>query len=422
MNVFESQSGERPSPSPRRLKEAVLSSFQGSAREAAERFQSYSQIDWQAILVWLDISGMALYLLAQVRELEIEDCVPGPIRERLRLSLDRNRERTAALLREARSVADEFRRFGVCFALLKGITLTPDSVPEPALRWQTDLDFLVAEPDAKAAGGILRNLGYTMHATSGRTMEFRAGPSGKPDLENLYRADTQRSIELHSLRRQEGVPDRLTRASSRVIEGAALPALSAADTMVQQALHLMKHLCGEHTRASWVLEFWRHVRLRQRDRAFWNEVRTIAAAEPQADLAMSISLWLAADLFGAIPHGAGEHWAADRIPNGVMLWMRRYARELLLSDSCASKLYLLLRRQLANKPDRKGTAKLMIPLCLPARITQPAPGETLADRMTRYGIEASYSLRRLRFHFLEGLRYGIEALCWERRMQKVQQR
>src|ERR1035438_6946192 len=71
MSVFESQSGERPSPGPRRLKEAVLFSFQGSAREVAEQFRRHSLSDWQAIQVWLDISGLALYLLARVRQLEI---------------------------------------------------------------------------------------------------------------------------------------------------------------------------------------------------------------------------------------------------------------------------------------------------------------------------------------------------------------
>jgi hypothetical protein len=422
MNLSQSQSGERPTRGSRGLKGAVLASFQGSAREAARQFLSHSQTDWQAILVWLDISGMALYLLDRVRELEIEDSVPVPIRERLQLSLEHNRERTVTLLRQARSVVDGFQLAGISFALMKGITLTPDSVPEPALRWQTDLDFLVAESDALAATGILRNLGYKLHATSGSTLEFRSGSMGKPDLANLYRASTQRSLELHCLRRQEGLPDRLTRASARLFEGASIPALSAADTMVQQALHLMKHLCGEHTRTSWVLEFWRHVLLRQHDRAFWSEVRVIAAAEPQADIALAMSLWLAADMFGAIPNGAAEHWAADRIPGGVLLWLRRYARELLLSDSYASKLYLLLRRQLPNRPDLKDTARLIIPLCLPARITQPKPGETLADRLTRYGIEASYGWRRLRFHLFEGLRCGIEALYWEWRIPKVQQR
>jgi len=422
MNVFQSQSGVRPSLGPRKLKEAVIASFQGSAPEVASQFLNYSQSDWKAILVWLDISGMALYLLDRIDELGIEDSVPAEILERLQLNLQRNRQRAAALLHEAETVAKQFEQAGIPFALLKGITLTPDSVPKPALRWQIDLDLLIPESDAKAAMDVLRTLDYSLHATCGNTLELRSGSPGKPDLANLYRAHAQKSLELHSLRRQEGLPDRLTRASARLFEGIKMPALSAADIMVQQAMHLMKHLCGEHTRLSWVLELSRHIRVRENDGPFWNEVRAIAAAEPQADLALAMSLWLADDLFETTPRIAARQWGADRIPDGVLLWLRRYARELLLSDSHASKLYLLLRRQLPNRPDVKSTARLMIPLCLPARITVPVPGETLAARLTRYRIEAAYSWQRLRFHVFEGLRLGIEALCWEWRMPKVQQR
>lgn len=422
MNVLKTQSGDRQRPAPRRLKEAVLASFRFSSGDVTNQFRNYSLNDWQAILVWLDISGMALYLLDRVRELKIEGSVPMPIRERMQLNLERNRERTAALLSHAKDVANRFKQAGIPFALLKGITLTPDSVPEPALRWQTDLDFLVGGSDAEAASEILRSLGYTLNATSGRTMEFRSGSSGKWDLANLYRADIQRSIELHCLPRRDGSQDRLARASGRLFDGTEIPALSAADTFVQQALHLMKHLCGEHTRLSWVLEFTRHLRLRQQDHAFWNDVRAIAKAEPQAGLAIAMSVWLASEMFGLNLPSAVDPWASDQIPDGVIVWLQRYARELLLSDSHASKLYLLLRRQLPNRPDVKGTARLMIPLCLPARITEPVPGETLTDRLTRYRIEASHSWRRLCFHLFEGIRLGIETLCWEWRTPKVQQR
>jgi hypothetical protein len=420
MNSLQTQSGQRRTPAPRGLKEAVLASFQCNTTEASEQLHGYSPCEWEAILAWLDISGMALYLLDRLRELGIEDCVPASIRAGLRLRLERNRQRTAALLQQARRVAQKFQGAGVRFALMKGITLTPDSVPEPTLRWQTDLDFLIAESDVTAATAILRDLDYELHATSGHTMEFRSGPSGKADLENLYRADLQKSLELHCLHQYGGIPDRLTRAAIRSFGRAALPAMSPPDIMVQQALHLMKHLCGEHTRVSWVLEFWRHIRLRQYDREFWNEVRAIASVEPQADLALSMSAWLAAEMFGATPQGITEHWPADSIPEGVMAWLRRYARELLLSDSHASKLYLLLRRQLPNGIDTKAAARLMIPLCLPARITQPLPGETLTDRLNRYRIEANYSWQRLRFHLFEGMRFGIEALCWGWRLPKVQ--
>lgn len=73
MNVFESQFGERPSPGTRGLKAAVPTSFQSSAREVANQFRSHSKNDWQAIVVWPDICGMALDLLDRVKSLEIED-------------------------------------------------------------------------------------------------------------------------------------------------------------------------------------------------------------------------------------------------------------------------------------------------------------------------------------------------------------
>jgi hypothetical protein len=287
-------------------------------------------------------------------------------------------------------------------------------VPEPALRWQTDLDFLVARGDAIAATAALEELGYEPHATSGDTIEFRSGPMGKHDLANLYRAGTQRSLELHCIPHMDGEQDRLARAHARSFSGGIeLPALSSADILVQQALHLLKHLCGEHTRVSWVLEFWRHIRVRQDDHQFWGEVKAVAATEPKADLALSISVWLATNLFGKVARGASEFWGAGGIPDGVQLWFRRYSRELLLADSIATKLYLILRRQLPWESDCRGTARLVVPLCLPARITQRVPGETLPERLSRYRIEVDYILRRLRFHLCEGVRYGVEAMRWE---------
>ncbi len=414
MNGLRFQFGMKRSASGPRLKEAVLACFQASSAEAAALFQSHSEADWRQILFWLDISGMALYLLDRVRSLGIEKCLPSFLRDRLQLNLEQNRMRTAELLNNAEEAANAFHRHEIAFALMKGITLAPDSVPDPALRWQTDLDFLVSRGDAVAATAILEELGYERHATSGDTIEFRSGLMGKPDLANLYRAGTQRSLELHCLSRTEGVQDRLTRARSRSFpKGIELPVLSSADIVVQQALHLLKHLCGEHTRMSWVLEFWRHIRVRQYDPPFWEEVKAVAETEPRADLALSVSVWLATNLFGKVSHGASEIWRADGIPGGVQLWLRRYSRELLLSDSIATKLYLILRRQLQWGEDNKDTARLIVPLCLPAKITRRAPGETLANRLSRYQIEADYSLRRLRFHLCEGIRYGVEVLRWE---------
>jgi hypothetical protein len=421
MSKLRSQPGKQKSFGVRSLKEAVLASFQDSSHNVAARLRGYPEDDWREVLFWLDASGLALYLLDRLRALGIEDSLPAFIRERLETNLLENRLRTAELLRQADEVATEFRQRKIVFAVMKGVTLAPDSVPEPALRSQIDLDFLVDRQDSAAAIEVLENLGYEQHATSGDTVEFRWGPPGKPDIANLYRADIQRSLELHCFPRVDDAEDRMSRIRTRSFQdGVELPSLSAPDILVQQAVHLLKHLCGEHTRVAWVLEFWRHIRVRQHHHAFWNEVKAVAATEPQANLALSIAVWLATELFGEIAHGAPEIWSADKIPNGVELWLRRYARELLLSDSLGTKLYLILRRQIPGQHESKGTARLVVPLCLPAKITQHMPGETLADRVSRYRIEARYSFQRLRFHLCEGFRYGVEALWWELRIPKAQ--
>ena len=202
MDSQQNQFGQRRSSAPHRLKEAMLTSFQSSADVAWQQLLGYSQSGWQAILVWLDISGTASYLFDRLRGRGIQDSAPAAIRECLRARLEGDRQRRAALLLRARSVACNFDAAGLRYGLMKGITMTPDSLPDPAPRWQTDLDFLIYESDSTAATEILRGLGYEQHATNGSTIELRSGPSGKPGLANLYRADMQRSLELHCLQRR----------------------------------------------------------------------------------------------------------------------------------------------------------------------------------------------------------------------------
>ena len=125
-----------------------------------------------------------------------------------------------------------------------------------------------------------------------------------------------------------------------------LPALSAPDIFVQQAAHLFKHMCSEHTRAFWVLEFWRHVIARRNDVAFWRSVRLIAASEPQAEIAIGAATLLASLIFGPFAPAELTSWSMDRLPPGICLWIQLYGRHILLSDSPRSKLYLLLREQL----------------------------------------------------------------------------
>jgi hypothetical protein len=401
-----------------RLKEAIVAGFRESTSMGAALLEGSAQKDWQEILYWLDISGMALYVLDEMRTLGMDKMLPVAILTRLETNLRDNKERTRALLRESARVVDALRLAGVSFVFLKGVTLMPHCVRDSWLRMQVDLDVMVAEEDGATALTILAKLGYMEYAVSGMTFECVAGPSSSLSLADLYRAHPQRALDLHLLRRS-GRADRMTRATSRSFYGVTLPSLSAPDILVRQALHLLQHLTSEHTRLSWVLEFWRHVRSRHDDDAFWGEVKSIAAEEPQGGIALGISLLLSSDLFGDAAPLVVQRWALDQVPPGARQWVELYGRKILLKDSVGSKLYLILRQQLLPEESYRAQMwKLLIPMHSPWRIAQPVPNESFAARRTRYCTELGYACVRLRFHVVEGLRFAVESFRWQRRIAR----
>jgi hypothetical protein len=405
------------------LKKAVLACFYSTSAEAEARFAGFELRDWQRILYWLDISGLALYLLDRLTTLGLERCVPAPILSRFRDDLAENRARTDALFQEAVAISAELMRLGVEFALYKGITLTPDSVPDSALRWQIDLDFLVAASDATAARHALMTFDYGLHAVCGNSMEFIAGERGAPDIRKIYQIRTERLLEMHMVAtagRDGRRGDRLSRAELRNIQGAMIPALAPADTLVQQCIHLFKHICGEHTRASWVLELWRHLQARSDDAVFWQEVERIAAIEPQGEIALGTALLLSRMMFGSAGQNAFTRSAIGRLPHKVRLWVETFGQRILLADSAGNKLYLILRRELRTEtPNHPTLRRLIFPTHLPPPITRGQPGERLGSRLSRYRRELSFFFSRLQFHVVEGLRYAIELSRWQRRMTET---
>ena len=402
-----------------------MAAFWEAAPSIRARLGEFSVRDWQDAMFWLTVSGLALYFLDRLTFLGLEECLPSSILARLRQNLADNRERTVSLFDEAIALNQELGKLNISFAFLKGITLTPESVPDATFRCQTDLDLLIRESDSAAVFAVLGKRGYRLFATSGQTYEFKAGPYGTGTLHDIYKARRDRSLDLHLLGEMSNgtkiTADRLTRAQPRSIQGAVLPALSAPDIFVQQAAHLFKHMCSEHTRAFWVLEFWRHVITRRDDVAFWRSVRLIAASEPQAEIAIGAATMLASLIFGPFAPAELTSWSMDRLPPGICLWIQLYGRHILFSDSPRSKLYLLLREQLVPSDVRVARKRLIFPIHLPPRVTRGESGESIFTRLSRYRAQAKFALIRLWFHLAEGLRFAIESLRWQRRLMGVTQ-
>lgn len=405
-----------------RLKNAILASFIEPASVVATQLVEFTEHDWRRAMYWLDLSGLALYLCDRLTSLDVQYCVPESIFRRFQQNITDNRARSAELFRETVSIATAFRRANVSFAILKGITLTPESVPDISLRCQMDIDILIRSSDANAARDILVGFGYSPGAIKGREWSFTAGLERTMKMDALYKVRPQRLVELHLLpvRDQLGAAsaeDRLTRARNRIFLGAEIPALSPSDMFVQQALHIFNHLCSEHTRAQWLLEYWRHVLARRNDIAFWKDVESISNDEQRGAVAVGAVTLLATLLFG--DHAPRELlcWSTDRLPRAERLWIEMYGRRVLLADFHASKLYLLLCQQLTDRSQtqRGSRWRFLLPQHLwPVRITQGPAGERIWARVLRYRFELAFVLRRLKFHLRTSLPYAIECVRWRR--------
>jgi hypothetical protein len=400
------------------LKRAVAAAFGVPASDVSRTLAGFSEDEWHAAMWWLDISGLALYLLDLLRSADAVFAVPQFVRAALEDRASRNRVRTRALMKEASVVAGWFDAAGVRYALLKGFSLTPDSVPDPAIRWQVDLDFLVARSDVKAARHFIARLGYTLHSDLGTALEFRAGVAGKPDIAKIYSEHSQRSLEFHIAEDDSEV---LARRDTRALADLHFSALSGPDILVRQGTHLLKHLCSEYTKFSWVLEFRRHVEAREGDIGFWNDVKMIAARTPNGNLGLNVALWLSNQMFGPLRVEAVKHWDASGLPAGVRAWLALYAERVLFSDAIANKYYALLQKQVATSPAAARTiGSMFFPLHVPFPVMEPAMNESLRERLQRLWVEVGNTFKRLRFHLIEGARMAVESVRLRRVVAEMQ--
>ena len=145
----------------------------------------------------MDISGLALYFLDRITELQWNKLVPAEVVVRLQQNLLDSTDRTAAMIAESTAIHHSFQKARLSYATLKGFSLWPVSVPKLELRSQLDLDFLIAEGHSPKARRILEERGYHLRAISGRSWEFKSNEPCRYFLKDLYKVMPQRSVELH---------------------------------------------------------------------------------------------------------------------------------------------------------------------------------------------------------------------------------
>lgn len=308
------------------------------------QLKDLSNHEWRSLLRWLDYSGLALYFLDRIVELGLADWLPAPVLARLHQSQTDNTERTHGMLAESVAIQKMFQTACLSYAVLKGVSLCPMSVPRPDLRSQFDLDFLVAESDAREATQVLVSRGYRLYATSCKSLEFKFNEKPGVTLNELYKDLSSFAVELHLESYPSEHRSLLQHAEKRDICGISMPVLSPIDLFLGQAQHAFKHVCGEFTRAAHLLEFRRHVLARYSDDVFWTDLKAVADQTPGASTALGAVTLLIASAMGEFAPESLIGWTVRQLPGSVQLWVNMYGRRAILGSIPGSKLYLLLRR------------------------------------------------------------------------------
>jgi hypothetical protein len=403
------------------LREAVLLTFCDPLPAKCLRLQDPTDREWQRLSRWLDISGLALYFLDRLAELQLTELLPSAVRARLQQNLRDNVERTRGMIVESVDIQREFQEAGLLYATLKGFSLCPGSVAKPELRHQFDLDFLMAERSAPKARQILERRGYRLYAISGRSWEFKINETPVVSLMDLYKDSPGRSVELHVEANFPGGPSSLERTEKRDFHGISMPVLSPIDLFLGQGLHVYKHIYSEFFRAAHLLEFRRHVLYRRDDRAFWDKLRSIAEVDPRAYLGLGVATLLITCVMGEFAPEALTVWTVGRVPQPARLWSHLYGRRVVLDKFPGSKLYLLLQNELesAGIPAKRSLQQALLPRRLPPPLIRASASESISFRMWRYRMQLKHCLGRLRFHIVEGLRYTWESYRWRQHMSRL---
>ena len=367
MSTLHTSTSPKPLAKQLQAREAVLLLFCDPLPEQYARLWHLSDHEWQQLLHWLDTSGLALYFLDRVLELQLNDLLPRAVMARLQQNLIDNTERLRGMVDESIEIQREFQNANLSYAILKGFSFWPHSVPKLQLRSQLDLDFLIAENSLSQARQMLERRGYRLHLVSGRSWEFKTDHFPQDSVKDLYKNVPHRCVELHVDANPSDGSSLLARTVKRRFHGICMPALSPADLLLGQGLHVFKHVCSDFSRTAHLLEFRRHVLAYLEDDAFWRELQCLAEDNPRASLALGVVTLLITQVMGDFAPASLTRWTVDRLPDSARLWVELYGSRSVFASFPGSKLYLLLQRELApvGIPAKRTLRRALLPLRLP---------------------------------------------------------
>ena len=315
-----------------------------------------NQRERDALLRWLDESGLALYLQRQLSDHGVlENFEPG-WRLALQQRVDANRRRTSIMLEEFDRINGALQAKSIPYVVIKGFTLAKEFCPEPWLRHQADLDVLVEPNSLQLAKEAFVSLGYEVESESelgvGLGIRSEHAPS-KDDC--LYGAPLYWDAEIHSSFYEDNCGVSLSIGEDwrdhivmREIGVTECPCLDLPHRFVGQVLHAFRHT-GSWMRIAWLYEISYFAHLFRNDLTVWEQIDLLTGTDRKTQNACGVVACLAINAFGAeFPEIVHKNWI-EPLPVRQRKWIEQYSLRWMLNDFGRSdKTGLILQREFAD--------------------------------------------------------------------------
>jgi hypothetical protein len=330
------------------LARAIVASFRGDdATAIRESLSAFSVEDWSGSYAWLDISGLELYFLDRLRNLEIADVPPPEILRGMERRFADNKLRMAGMFAEFVRIDRAFRRAELTYCNVLGFALAPVAYPNPALRRQLSFDFIALHGEVQLAGEALGSLEYIPAATSEQFWEWHPASDSLEAQVDIYQSVARRSVRMfYVMAGSEGAErapyDMLMRRETQTWNGYSFETPTASEHFICLAIRMLGQMGIEWTRLAFLLEFKATVEFWRRDNTFWREVLRRAGEHPLRPVALGTAVLATTKIFGGEIPRALEEWASAKVDPGIRRWSEEYGWGSLLTEFPGTTLLSLL--------------------------------------------------------------------------------
>ena len=345
----------RPLRVPREIA-ALLRALQ-LGRPDASQLHALTDTEWKSLLEFSDLAHLTLSL-AQLDQQGFPDWV----RHRLEKNLADNAARFDLVANTYQEAATALELAGVDYLVLKGFTQSPEYVPGPRLRMQSDLDLYCPQEEVPAARAALEAIGYVSdhqmdysHADHVPTLYRKGRWTWRG---NMFDPEMPLSIELHFCLWNEAellfpapqIDTFWNRKKTRILENISFPALDPIDQLGYTSLHILRDLLTADWMIHHVYELAFFLHHHARDHAFWTrweELHPERLRQLQA-----VAFFLARDWFGC-NLSAENKTQIHRLPAEILQWLERFSGSPIEGMFKQNKTMLWMHTALLGTSGRK---------------------------------------------------------------------